>query len=129
MSIPIGAENNVGAMNRAQQQYFEEHNTFGSSLKDINVDISKKTEDYRFLVQKNDQAVFHYALANNPQEHPSYIGAVYPLSPPKNTLPETEGSPAKTVTKICQLDVTAQTISLAKPQLKNSAVLCPPEPS
>jgi hypothetical protein len=48
---PSPAKLYVDTMNRAQQAYYPDWNSFASELEDLGVDIPAETDDYRYEVQ------------------------------------------------------------------------------
>jgi type IV pilus assembly protein PilA len=51
---------NIGALNRAQQAYYLEKNTFTKSVEKLDIGIKTQTEDYNYLIRATPKAVFNY---------------------------------------------------------------------
>jgi type II secretory pathway pseudopilin PulG len=57
------AKNNIRVMNRAQQAYFLEHNTFAQSFKELQIGIKEQTENYKYSMTVGKNATFNYAIS------------------------------------------------------------------
>lgn len=87
-------QSNVSAINRAQQAYYLEENTFTNSARDLGVGINPHSVNYDYSIRTTKTAAFHYAIARKGKLK-SYVAAVF-------TLPNTTTTPkALTVAIIC----------------------------
>lgn len=72
------AKSNIGAMNRAQQVYFLEKNTFTNSVVETGVGIQTQTVNYDYSVRATKTAVFNYGILRQKKQNlKSYVGAVF----------------------------------------------------
>ena len=116
----VESRNNLGAMNRAQQAYFLEHNTFAESVNDLGIGIPPETQNYRYSIKGLDNAAFHYGISLHPEEFklkpkiwgifprigkeygiPSYLGVVW-LKQDSNADYNETTSHWMTVSILCQ---------------------------
>ncbi len=70
------AKQNIGAMNRAQQAYFLDNNTFAKSVVDAGIGIKTQTVNYNYSVRATKTAAFQYGIARHKTQK-SYVGGVF----------------------------------------------------
>ncbi|MBW4496881.1 MAG: type IV pilin-like G/H family protein [Oscillatoria princeps RMCB-10] len=76
----VEARNNLGALNRAQQAYFEEKKgAFAGSIEKLGIGIKVETQNYSYFSRVNERAVFYYAIPKVPKLK-SYAGAVWKVT-------------------------------------------------
>jgi hypothetical protein len=75
------ARNNVGAMNRGQQAYWYEHNTFAQSLETLQMGIHPETRNYRYSTQSVDGATFQYGISRHPAIFKRPEGSIWGIFP------------------------------------------------
>jgi serine/threonine protein kinase len=71
-------KNNIGAMNRAQQAYFLDHQKFSDSFADLDIGMITQTENYDYSIRVTPSAVFNYAIPRK-KHIKGYVGAVFPI--------------------------------------------------
>ncbi|BAZ29587.1 general secretion pathway protein H [Cylindrospermum sp. NIES-4074] len=104
---------NIGVMNRAQQAYQLENNSFANSLGKLMVGISPKTKNHKTSISLGEKAVFHHALAKK-DKLKSYFGAVF-LVPDKSFQNQ-----LNTEAIICEVDFPLT----KKPKHQNGVIAC-----
>lgn len=124
----LEARSNVGAINRAQQAYFENNQRFANSLQELQIGLKSETQNYRYSVQATENAVFHYGIYRHQktqwqkfmgeQESSSYVGAVF-------VVPGERGSAKTTMRVLCESE-TPGSIQPVAPTLQNGKPICPP---
>ncbi|WP_160148422.1 type IV pilin-like G/H family protein [[Leptolyngbya] sp. PCC 7376] len=73
------AVQNLGAMNRAQQAFWLENETFTSDISELQIGVSEDTEYYSYyLTSENAKLVTSQAVAKSPSGH-HIVGGVYAL--------------------------------------------------
>lgn len=80
----------VGAMNRGQQAYWLEHNTFGQSLEALEIGVHPESRNYRYFTQSLENAAFQYAISLHPElfkRKPGKIWGIFPLRGKDYALP------------------------------------------
>jgi type II secretory pathway pseudopilin PulG len=84
------AKQNIGAMNRAQQAYFLDNNTFANSVVDTGVGIKTQTVNYNYSVRATKTAVpaINVAPTANKTETTT-VGIVCEAINPGSTTPTT----------------------------------------
>jgi len=85
-AIGVEAEQNIGAMNRAQQAYLIEFQHFADSFPQLHMGIETQTENYNYSIRRvNSNLVFDYAtprrdyVSRGPLDYrvvKGYVGAV-----------------------------------------------------
>jgi type IV pilus assembly protein PilA len=85
------ARRHIGSMNRAQQAYYLENETFATTVTDLGVGINSQTSKrFFFSSDRQHNAAFSYAIADRSPEKLSnqrlnnYVGAVYVTPQKKN---------------------------------------------
>ncbi|MDY6782903.1 MAG: type IV pilin-like G/H family protein [Cyanobacteriota bacterium] len=109
---------NVKEMNRAQQAHFINEGEFSNSIYELNLNIQKPTESYKYSVRAAPFAAFNYANSRK-IEIRTYMGIVA-LSGTK--------IPGETVTKmaICEAEeIGIGYLQREKPFIMNGTVYCP----
>jgi type IV pilus assembly protein PilA len=108
----ISKLNNI---NRAQQAYFLENDTFTSSLKELEIQFETETNNYSLNIFQTSQRISYvYAISKNKKLY-SYIGAVF-----ATTTPQSENL---TVSIICGLDE-PELAKTALPTFENQQPVC-----
>lgn len=113
------ARQNIGAMNRAQQAYYMETNTFADSLDKLGVGIKEHTEINDYSIRRAANASFHYALPRkNLDVAKSYVGGVF-------LVPDPHATPAQmmTVAIVCEAYSPGRT-EPRPPTIKKGVVSC-----
>jgi len=94
------AKQNIGAMNRAQQAYFLDNNTFANSVVDTGVGIKTQTVNYNYSVRATKTAAFQYGIARHKTQK-SYVGGVFAV-PAINVDPTANKTETTTVGIVCE---------------------------
>jgi type IV pilus assembly protein PilA len=88
------AKQNVGALNRAQQAYFLEADSFSSDISQVGIGIKTQTVNYKYTIKKGPAlptggfgAVNNNALANGATLK-SYVGLNFTSQPPGTATSE-----------------------------------------
>lgn len=105
--------NNVEAMNRAQQAYFIGNNTFSGSIENLGVGISNSKE-YVYSTVPKESAAFNYAIAQK-QNFKSFVGGVFVVLDSENK--------SKTIAILCKTDLPGKTTPPA-PTLQEGKPVC-----
>ena len=113
-------QNQVISMNRAQQVYFLETQTFTEALTELDIGIKPLQDDYRYALRPIEGAIFHYGIALNINQ-PSYLGIVWTV--PHATPGEGDALPL-TRSIVCQAKET--NIMAVLPQKHEGNFQCPP---
>src|SRR6478672_8974722 len=73
------AKSYVGSMNKGQQAYFMEKDTFANSIEKLGIGIKNQTANYQYSLQTTPKTAFSYgvALKNTTKPIKSYVGAVF----------------------------------------------------
>jgi type IV pilus assembly protein PilA len=127
------ARNYVGAINRAQQAYFlENKGKFNHNLDNLDIGIKNQTTNYNYSTRATTNATYTYATARHEhfsknwfdKKRPvySFVGAVFAVSPPKNTKSQSQSEPEFKVI-LCQAK-TASTTPLPPPTYQNGVMAC-----
>ncbi len=72
----VEAKTYIGTMNRGQQAYFLEKNTFANSVESLDIGITTQTFNYNYSIRATKMAVFQYGIARN-ETLKSYVGGVF----------------------------------------------------
>lgn len=86
----IESRTTVGAMNRGQQAYWLENNTFAQSVEALEIGIRPETQNYRYFTQSLDNAAFQYGISLHPQvfkRKPGNILGIFPRRGKEYALP------------------------------------------
>lgn len=75
-AVQAEAKHNIGTLNRAQQAYYLEFQTFTNSLTDLGVNIKPQSVNYDYSIRATKTSTIHYAIARNKTKK-SYVGAVF----------------------------------------------------
>jgi type II secretory pathway pseudopilin PulG len=59
------AKQNIGVLNRSQQAYSLEHNTFAKSIAALDIGIRTQTRNYNYSIRATKTAAFNYAIARS----------------------------------------------------------------
>jgi type II secretory pathway pseudopilin PulG len=115
------AKQNIGALNRAQQAYFLEQNTFTNSIDKLGVGIKTQTENYNYSIRATPKAVFNYGVAQK-DDLKSYVGGVFAV--PAKEIPNSASSDEiLTLAILCQANSLGTTRPV-EPTYKNGQVAC-----
>ncbi len=114
---------NIEALNRAQQAYYLEKNTFTKSVEKLDIGIKTQTEDYNYLIRATPKAVFNYGVARN-NNVKSYVGGVFAV--PAKEIPNSNSDYNN---EILTLSILCETTSWgwnrpAEPIYKNGELAC-----
>ena len=71
----LEARNYVGAMNRAQQAYHLENDTFADSIPELGLGIKNPTKYYEYSMDKTPLAIYNYGMPRRRYMR-SYLGVV-----------------------------------------------------
>lgn len=107
------AKQTLSAINKSQETYQRQKNTFSHNFDALNVGIKPQTTNYIYFISATKTAAFSYAISRN-QKLKSYVGAVF-LVPAKDQI--------KTVSILCQ-DKSKGTNRLQDPILQNGVPIC-----
>lgn len=113
----------VGAMNRAQQAYLLEKNSFAKSVSDLSQSMPTRTRRYDYSTQTTARTAFNYGIARVPNSY-SYVGGVFQVARPM-VESKTAGYEITTVTIVCQTEKPGQ-IRPAQPMFLNGKPTCAP---
>jgi hypothetical protein len=103
----------IDSINRGQQAHFFEYEKFNSSLEELYLGIGSETENYRYSIKVDRDAVFNYAIAKNPNAI-SYVGGVFVIK---------EGENQNTVAIVCRANQPG-TSQPPNPILKDNLAVC-----
>ncbi|NES84474.1 MAG: prepilin-type N-terminal cleavage/methylation domain-containing protein [Moorea sp. SIO2B7] len=105
------AQTYLGSMNRGQQAFYLENKVFADSIEKIGIGIQTETTNYKYSIEYQEKAVFHYALTKDKKQN-SFVGAVF-IVPEKN----------QTVTILCKSTSIGQQ-QIALPKLQDGVPIC-----
>jgi|SRR6478672_2765763 len=93
----------VGSMNKGQQAYFREKDTFANSIEKLRLGIKTQTANYQYSIQTTPTAAFSYgvALKHTKNSIKSFVGAVF-LVPVERDKTEAAKPQMETVAILCQ---------------------------
>jgi type IV pilus assembly protein PilA len=94
------AKNNLGALNRAQQAYFLDHQQFTTDLAQLGVGIKNPSTNYSYSIRATKKAVFNYAISRK-GNHKSSVGGVFTI-PATNLDPKADQKEILTVAIACE---------------------------
>lgn len=117
------ARQNVGAMNRAQQAYFLEENTFTNSIEKLGIGIRAQTVNYDYSIQATPKAVFNYGVSRK-NGVKSYVGAVFVVPTTNSNSSPTEHE-VNTVAILCEANSPGTARPVA-PIYQKSKPVCSP---
>jgi hypothetical protein len=86
----IESRTTVGAMNRGQQAYWLDHNTFAQSVEALEIGIRPETQNYRYSTQSLDNAAFQYGISLHPElfkRKPGNILGIFPRRGQEYAIP------------------------------------------
>jgi type II secretory pathway pseudopilin PulG len=99
-AIQAEAKQNIGVLNRAQQAYYLEFQTFTNSLTDLGVGINPQSVNYNYSIRATKTSTIHYAIARNKTKK-SYVGAVF-LVPATKIDRKVDNKEIRTVAFACE---------------------------
>jgi type II secretory pathway pseudopilin PulG len=112
---------NIGALNRAQQAYFLEYNSFTNSIEKLGIGIKTQTENYNYSIRATPKAVFNYGISRK-DNFKSYIGGVFAV--PAKEIPNSASSDEiLTLAILCEANSSGTTRPV-EPTYKNGQVAC-----
>jgi type II secretory pathway pseudopilin PulG len=112
---------NIGTLNRAQQAYFLEKNTFTNSIDKLGVGIKTQTENYNYSIRATPKAVFNYGISRK-DNFKSYVGGVFAV--PAKEIPNSASSDEiLTLAILCEANSSGTTRPV-EPTYKNGQVAC-----
>lgn len=126
----------VGSMNRAQQAFWSEKQTFGRSIPALELRIKEETDNFKFEVQSFELVTYQYGVAKNDKVK-SFVGAVF-VVPEKsqsyqgstqtaNQTSESKPSIKKELTTIsilCESPKIGIKMKMPNPTLQNGTPTC-----
>lgn len=117
------AKSYVGAMNRAQQAYHLETQTFSNSFKSLGLGIESQTLNYNYSIRTTKTAAFNYGLSRQKtKDLKSYVGAVF-VVPATNLDPKADQKETETVGILCEV-ISPSNTRPADPTLQNGVPTC-----
>ena len=126
----------VGTMNRGQQAFWAEKQTFGRSIPVLDLGIKEETVNFKFEVQSFDLVSYQYGVPKT-DEAKSFVGAVFVVpekfqtyqgsnqkeNPTSATTPSTKQE-LTTVGILCESPKIGVTQKLPNPFLQNGIPTC-----
>ena len=103
----------VGTMNRGQQAFWAEKQTFGRSIPALELGIKEETDNFKFEVQSFELVTYQYGVSKNDMAK-SFVGAVFVVPEKSQTY---QGSEQKE-------NPTLATKASTKKELTTVAILC-----
>jgi hypothetical protein len=103
----------VGTMNRGQQAFWAEKQTFGRSIPVLELGIKEETDNFKFEVQSFKLVTYQYGVSKNDKAK-SFVGAVFVVPEKSQTY---QGSDQKE-------NQTSESKPSAKKELTTVAILC-----
>jgi type IV pilus assembly protein PilA len=103
------AKQYVGAMNKAQQEYYAQNTGFTSSIANLALGIKSETPNYKYSISTGNKAVFNYGVSRDINLK-SFVGGVFLIG---NT----------TTTILCQTKAATKT-KPPNPTNKNGTLAC-----
>ena len=126
----------VGSMNRAQQAFWAEKQTFGRSITALDLEIKEETYNFKFEVQSSALATYQHGVPKNDAVK-SFVGAVFVVPKKSQTYqgsnqkanPTSESKPSAkkeltTVTILCESAKTGVRMKLPNPFLQDGTPTC-----
>ncbi|MBD1835737.1 caspase family protein [Cyanobacteria bacterium FACHB-472] len=110
------AKQYIGSINRGQQAYFLENNTFSSNISELGLGINPETENYSYAISPSGVGMTISTATSRKDGLKSYVGGVF-----LSNNPQTNES--TTLAIICEGN-TPSTISPAPPSLINGTFQC-----
>ncbi|MBW4681136.1 MAG: protein kinase [Microcoleus vaginatus WJT46-NPBG5] len=114
---PPEARYYIVGMNRAQQAYYLETNTFSESIDKLGIGIKTQTENYKYSIRKNGNAAFNYGISRTGLIK-SYVGGVF-LVPDPHTTP----AQMMTIAIVCEAKEVGRT-EPQPPTIKKGMPVC-----
>jgi len=118
------AKQYLSSMNRAQQAHFAEKGALANSIDALGLGIKTETAFYKYSIRATKTAVFHYAVAKQP-EPKNYVSSVF-LVP---AYPDADTQNVTTTSILCESE-DRRLIKLtladkpAEPTYQNGEVIC-----
>jgi len=118
------AKQYLSSMNKAQQAHFAEKSAFANSIDALGLGIKTETAFYKYSIRATKTAVFHYAVAKQP-EPKNYVSSVF-LVP---AYPDADTQNVTTTSILCESE-DRRLIKLtladkpAEPIYQNGKVIC-----
>jgi type IV pilus assembly protein PilA len=114
----------VGSMNKGQQAYFREKDTFANSIEKLRLGIKTQTTNYQYSIQTTPTAAFSYGVArkHTTKSIKSFVGAVF-LVPVERDKTEVAKPQMETVAILCQTN-TGSTTQPANPINQKGVPAC-----
>ena len=118
----------VGSMNKGQQAFWLEHQSFGSSIPALNLGVKTETTNYKYDLQSFEMVSYQYAVPKV-DEAKSFVGAVFLVSENKPSSQNTEPKQnvkkeLETVSIVCESQEKGVKRKLLKPILENGKPIC-----
>ncbi|MBE9126271.1 MULTISPECIES: type IV pilin-like G/H family protein [unclassified Coleofasciculus] len=117
------AKTYIGSMNRAQQAYYLENNTFSNSIPELELGISTQTANYNYSTHAKAKAVFNYAISQR-SDVKSYVGGVF-LVPVTELYSSTAEKGMTTISILCEANKRGITTP-PPPTYDNGTLSCSP---
>ncbi len=106
----------AGAINRAQQSYYLDHQKFTSGTENLGLGIQSKTNSYEYSIHITSESALVYAVPIGELTKVGYVGGVF--------LGKTEQGKSTTLAILCEAKGQGATLKV-KPLLKNGSPACP----
>ncbi|HBE16061.1 MAG TPA: general secretion pathway protein GspH [Cyanobacteria bacterium UBA11149] len=131
------AKQYVSSMNRAQQAYFVDNNTFANNFQKLGLGIKTEMTNYRYSISATNKAVFSYGITRSDAYQTeyilfiprrvnvklkSYIGGVF-IVPATEVDANAVKDEIRTIAILCQTN-SPSTTKPAKPTYKNGVLAC-----
>jgi hypothetical protein len=120
----------VGSMNRGQQAFWVENQTFGTSIPALNLGVKTETTNYKYDLQSFEMVSYQYAVPKV-DEAKSFVGAVFLVSENENKQSSQNTEPKQNATKelttvpiVCESQEKGVKRKLLKPILQNGKPIC-----
>lgn len=113
------ARNYIGAMNRAQQAYRLEQNSFTNSLTELGIGIRQETENYSYGLRLLDETAVQHTATPKKEGLKSYTGIVYLTKVTSGGITE-----EVTIAILCESESPEQSEPPA-PQITGAEASCP----
>ncbi len=126
----------VGSMNRGQQAFWDEKQTFGRSIPVLELGIKEETVNFKFEVQSFELVTYQYGVPKNDNVK-SFVGAVFvvPEKPqtyqgsnqkenPTSDIKPSAKQELTTVAILCESPKTGVKMKLPNPSLQNGTPTC-----
>jgi hypothetical protein len=112
-------------MNRAQQAYFLENDTFSNSIARLGLGIATQTVNYQYSIRTTKNSAFNYGIPRRTDNNlKGYVGGVF-VVPLTTVNPKADKKEMTTLSILCEA-ISPGRVKLAEPILKKSIPTCSP---